>query len=186
MKRIIILFIGITLLAGIIPTAWQHKRARQKYYNFQPAELIEHADEIMDKPVEDKPIKIHGVKKLQFTDGEADKAKTVDRGGTRGDYIGEFTVTAYCACQECCEKPKDHPEYGITASGRKVREGVTIAADWRVLPEGSKVYIEGIGERTVWDKGGAIKGKRIDVYLPNHKDTKKFGKQKLKVYKIGG
>ena len=53
----------------------------------------------------------------------------------------------------------------ITASGVKAREGITIAADWDVMPEGTIVEIEGIGYRIVQDTGSAIKGHRIDLSL---------------------
>lgn len=88
----------------------------------------------------------------------------------------DFKATAYCACIKCCGKTN-----GITASGVKAIEGVTIAADWNVLPKETVVYIQGIGYRTIQDKGGAIKGNKIDVYFNNHETAKNFGVKKLKV-----
>ena len=92
-----------------------------------------------------------------------------------------FEVTAYCNCRKCCGKSRNHPLYGITASGKRARWG-TVAADWRVLPKGTKLKIEGF--RTVFtveDKGGAIKGNRIDVWYSSHRKALKFGRRKLKV-----
>lgn len=80
-------------------------------------------------------------------------------------YVGEFEITYYTAGQESTGKTPDHPAYGITKSGTTVKEGQTIAADWSVLPEGTKVFIEGIGERIVEDTGGDIVGQAIDVYV---------------------
>ena len=78
-------------------------------------------------------------------------------------YIGDFKLTAYCPCYSCSEG------YGSnTASGVRATEGVTIAADKRILPLGTKVYIEGVGERIVQDVGGAIKGNKIDIYVSSH------------------
>lgn len=82
-----------------------------------------------------------------------------------------YTLTAYCACEKCCGKSD-----GITASGVKAVEGVTIAADTSVLPFGTKVKIDG-KIYTVQDRGGAIKGKRIDVYFDSHQKALEFGKQ---------
>lgn len=79
------------------------------------------------------------------------------------EYIGDFRLTGYCSCRKCCG-----PYGGTTKSGAKPQEGVTIAADTRVLPLGTRVYIEGVGERVVQDIGGAVKGNKIDVYVSSH------------------
>lgn len=81
-----------------------------------------------------------------------------------------FTATAYCPCKKCCGKTD-----GITASGVLAEEGRTVAADWSILPAGIIIEIEGIGKRVVEDKGGAIKGKRLDIYFDSHKDALDFG-----------
>lgn len=87
-----------------------------------------------------------------------------------------YKATAYCSCTKCCGKSD-----GITASGEVAEEGVTIAADWKVLPKGTKVEIKGIGTRTVQDRGGAIKGKRIDIYFDNHEAALEFGVQDVEL-----
>lgn len=79
-------------------------------------------------------------------------------------YVGQFKLTGYCACSICCGKWAN----GITASGAKAVEGITVAADPRVLPLGTRVYIEGIGERVVQDTGGAIKKNKLDIYVSYH------------------
>ena len=66
---------------------------------------------------------------------------------------------------ESTGKLPDHPAYGITRSGAVVEGRKNIAADWSVLEPGTKVYIDGIGERIVEDTGGAIVDKCIDVYV---------------------
>jgi 3D (Asp-Asp-Asp) domain-containing protein len=83
-------------------------------------------------------------------------------------------VTAYCACMECCGKTN-----GITASGTHATAGRTIAMskDYRF---GTKVEIEGYGIYTVEDRGGAIKGTRIDVFFDTHKEALQFGKKRLR------
>lgn len=82
-------------------------------------------------------------------------------------YVGEFKLTGYCACKKCCGKSPSNPNYGITAMGSKATEGITVAMDKR-FPFGTKVYIEGLGVRTVEDRGGAIKGNRVDVFVSTH------------------
>lgn len=87
-----------------------------------------------------------------------------------------YVVTAYCACAKCCGKTD-----GITASGARATEGVTVAADTKVLPFGTRIYIEGVGERVVQDRGGAIRGNRIDLYFDNHQSALNFGRQTKQV-----
>lgn len=92
-------------------------------------------------------------------------------------------LTAYTAGPESTGKSPGHPAYGITASGKRVKDYHTIATDPSVIPLGTKVYIEGIGIRVAEDTGGAIIGSRIDVYMNNLSDAINFGyKRSVKVY----
>lgn len=111
-------------------------------------------------------------KKTITTTPKAEKAEKVEQ-----QYKTEtFVLTAYCACVKCCGKSD-----GITATGVRAREGVTVAADTRKLPFGTKIYIDGVGERIVQDRGGAIKGNRIDVYFDTHQEALNFGRQTKQV-----
>lgn len=93
----------------------------------------------------------------------------------------EYVITAYCPCISCCGKTN-----GITASGVKAVQGVTVAADTNKLPFGTKIYIDGVGERIVQDIGGAIKGNRIDVYFDTHQEALNFGRQTRQVTIVKG
>ena len=88
-----------------------------------------------------------------------------------------YTITAYCPCSKCCGEWAD----GFTATGDLAHEGVTIAVDPEEIPLGTRVWIEGIGERVAQDIGGAIKGKRIDIFFYNHQAALNFGKQELEI-----
>lgn len=94
--------------------------------------------------------------------------------------LGEYEVTAYCACELCCGKWAD----GKTFTGDIATEGVTIATYPDDIALGSKVYIEGIGERVAQDIGGAIRNKRIDLFFDSHSDALKFGRQTLEVWEV--
>lgn len=72
------------------------------------------------------------------------------------------------------------PSHGITASGERVRTGVTLSCP-RELPLGTVVSIEGVGRRTCTDRGGRITGHHLDLYVPTVKQALKFGKQTLDV-----
>ena len=79
---------------------------------------------------------------------------------------------------------------GLTASGRPVAQGL-IAADPRVLPLGSRVHVEAgpyTGEYLVADTGGAVRGRRIDIWTPSSREAMRFGRRtiKLTVLSYGG
>lgn len=90
-------------------------------------------------------------------------------------------MTGYSPNAESTGKSPGHPEYKKTATGTTASEGRTIAADFRVLPPGSVVHIEGYGERIVEDCGGAVKGQHIDLYFEDTQEADDFGKQYLVV-----
>jgi 3D (Asp-Asp-Asp) domain-containing protein len=72
---------------------------------------------------------------------------------------------------------------GRTASGRMVSKGL-IAADPYHLPLGSRVRLDAggySGEYLVADTGGAIKGRRIDIWIPTTREALQFGRRTVKV-----
>ena len=90
--------------------------------------------------------------------------------------LGEFVISHYCDCQKCTLDGD-----GITASGTKATAGHTIAADPDVLPMGSVVIIDG-HTYTVEDVGGAIKGKRIDIFMDSHEEALQAGVKTAEVF----
>ena len=72
---------------------------------------------------------------------------------------------------------------GRTASGQSVTRGL-IAADPRVLPIGARVRLEAgpwTGEYLVADTGGAIKGRKIDIWTPSSREAMQFGRRAVKL-----
>lgn len=96
---------------------------------------------------------------------------------SRGKLLGRFRITFYCPCARC-NGSSDQP----TKSGAPLTIGETIAVDPSVIPLGSAVYIDGIGERIAQDTGGAIKGNRIDVLVSTHEEAETLGVQYADVY----
>ncbi|MBM7622209.1 3D (Asp-Asp-Asp) domain-containing protein, partial [Bacillus tianshenii] len=91
-----------------------------------------------------------------------------------------MTATAYTASCEGCS--------GITATGINLLENPdmkVISVDPSVIPLGSKVWVEGYGEAIAGDTGGAIKGNKIDIFIPDKQDAINYGVQEVqvKVYK---
>ncbi|WP_434752070.1 3D domain-containing protein [Paenibacillus amylolyticus] len=101
----------------------------------------------------------------------------------------KVTATGYTAGIESTGKTPKHPQYGITYSGVKVRRDKetvsTIAADPKLFPMGSILYIPGYGYGIVADTGSAIKGNKIDLYFPTTKQVyKEWGKKDVEVQVI--
>jgi 3D (Asp-Asp-Asp) domain-containing protein len=90
--------------------------------------------------------------------------ETVEREGE------SYSATAYCLP-------------GKTASGRMVARGI-IAADPRILPLGTRVMISAgkwSGEYLVADVGGGIKGRKIDIWVPNVNEARQIGRRNIKL-----
>lgn len=114
------------------------------------------------------------VNKIVQVQTKAITSRTSSRvSGTSGK-SGMYKVTAYCACMQCCGKTN-----GITASGTKATANRTIAAP-ATFSFGSKVVINGV-TYTVEDRGGAIQGNRIDVYMDTHSQALQWGVRYLYV-----
>ncbi len=93
-----------------------------------------------------------------------------------------FEVTAYTSNFQSTGKTPDHPEYGITASGKRVRENHTIACPPN-MKFGTKVYIPYFDNTfTCQDRGSAITLGHLDVYMKYRSDALDFGRRNLKIY----
>lgn len=119
--------------------------------------------------------------------GDTGSGDTASRGGrkgtpvyatTHGKSLGKFVITAYCTCRICCGV---YSGRNRTASGTVPTTNRTIAVDTSVIPFGTKVVINGqvyVAE----DRGGAIKGKRIDMFFYTHKEALRWGRKTVEVY----
>lgn len=117
-------------------------------------------------------------------DGSGDTASKGGKKGepvyasTHGKSLGKFVITAYCTCRICCGV---YSGGNRTASGTVPTSNRTIAVDTSVIPFGTKVVINGqvyVAE----DRGGAIKGKRIDMFFMTHKEALRWGRRTMEVY----
>ncbi len=111
---------------------------------------------------------------------------------SRGDIakssrVINMAATAYDLSFQSTGKRPGDKYYGITASGTHVRPGV-VAVDPRVIPLGTKLYIESTdgtpdyGYASAEDKGGAIKGNKIDLYFETPQQVRRFGRRTVKVH----
>lgn len=117
--------------------------------------------------------------------GTRSTQQTVSRSGNGGSSGGSsssggewmnFTATAYTAhCNGCS---------GVTRTGIDLRanpDSRVIAVDPSVIPLGSRVEVEGRGTFLAADTGGAIQGRKIDIFMPDRSDAVAFGRQSVRV-----
>ena len=104
--------------------------------------------------------------------------------------MGTFTITAYCKCNLCCGKFSDNrplDEYGnpivYGASGEELIADYSIAVDVDLIPYGETIIIND-REYIAHDCGGAIQGKRIDIYMESHEKALQWGVQNIEVFKV--
>lgn len=86
---------------------------------------------------------------------------------------GEFTITHYCGCPECCGKND-----GITATGTVATMGRTVSVDPNVIPLGSEVLING---QVFCAEDTGVSGKHIDLYIDSHDQALAMGVYKTEV-----
>ena len=88
----------------------------------------------------------------------------------------KVTATAFTAnCKGCS---------GVTSTGFNLKKNPNakiIAVDPKVIPLGTKVWVEGYGEAIAADKGGSIKGNKIDVFMPTKSKAYSWGRRTVTV-----
>lgn len=137
-----------------------------KYVNGRVAD-VNIAEEVISEPVDE--IILEGTREVDVIPSlNVEYSKVIT-----------MNATAYCPCSRCCGSNAN----GITASGMKASYGV-VAVDRKVIPLGTKLYVEGYGYCIAADTGGAIKGNRIDLCYNSHQAALNsgFGHKNVKVY----
>ena len=115
-------------------------------------------DTVLDEPVYDEYI--CEVPDYQVSVSEIAEQENADTDGMT--YVGNFWVTGYDICVDCCGNTE-----GICASGAVATVGTTVAAG-EEFPFGTVLYIDGIGYRTVQDRGAAVGYGVLDVLCSDH------------------
>ena len=109
-------------------------------------------------------------------DSKRTEAPAAANKSNNSSYLGKYKLTYYCSCSKCCGKSD-----GITASGKKAQEGITVASN--SLPLGTKISING-HIYTVQDRGG-MASNVIDVFVSSHQKALNLGvKYNVPVYKV--
>lgn len=131
-----------------------------KYQNDVEIEKTVISEVVITEPVD----RIVQVQKVQTSRSSAlpRTSSTSTTGGTT------YKITAYCPCSKCCGKST-----GRTASGTKATAGRTVAASSK-FAFGTKLNIGG-HIYTVEDRGGAINGNKIDIFVNTHAEALQWG-----------
>lgn len=141
-----------------------------KYQNEVEIEKIQLSEKIIKEPV-NKIVQVNKVVTSRSgTTSRATQSITVSANASGQIY----KITAYCSCAKCCGKST-----GITAMGTKATAGRTVAASSQ-FSFGTKLNING-HTYTVEDRGGAIKGNKIDIYVNSHAEALAWGVRYLPV-----
>lgn len=138
-------------------------------YKIKYQKEIEIEKTLLSEVVIKEPVnKIVQVQKIETSRGSTlprtatSTTTTSSAGGTT------YKITAYCPCAKCCGKTT-----GRTAAGTKATAGRTVAASSQFafgtqLNIGGHIY-------TVEDRGGAIKGNKIDIFVNSHAEALQWG-----------
>jgi 3D (Asp-Asp-Asp) domain-containing protein len=90
-------------------------------------------------------------------------------------------ATAYTLSFECTGRHPGDPWFGVTASGMMAQVGV-VAVDTNVIPFHTRMYIEGYGFAVAGDRGGAIRGYKVDLFFDTREEVRQFGRRHLQVW----
>jgi uncharacterized protein YabE (DUF348 family) len=147
--------------------------------------VLEDGKEIVRELVKDAVMLAPVTKIVEF--GTVLSHKTARGGTIRYSKVLDATATAYTASFKDTGKHPGDPGFGITYTGIKAKKGV-IAVDPKVIPLGTKVYVEVAGSTPDYgfavaaDTGGAIKGNKIDLYFDDQDFVDRWGRKRVKVY----
>lgn len=133
-------------------------------------------DDNESKKVESSSVKNASVAAKPVTKKQPEKEQAAKNTTDNVKKVIQMRATAYTAnCEKCS---------GITATGINIKdhpEKKVISVDPNVIPLGSKVYVEGYGYAIAGDTGGAIKGHKIDIFIPSLSKAKQWGVRNVEV-----
>ena len=142
-----------------------------KYQNDVEIEKIQLSENVVKEPVN----KIVQVNKVVTSRSGTTSRTTTPSTTVSSNVSGQrYKVTAYCPCAKCCGKSN-----GITALGTRATAGRTVAASSK-FSFGTKLNING-HVYTVEDRGGAITGNKIDIFVNSHAEALAWGVRYLPV-----
>lgn len=156
--------LGLAAMHGLERQQWEAKSARLQ-------SEIAHAQEVRDHAV--RELGALAAETARDRQARAEQAAAYEAMGS-WMYLGEFTVTAYCPCAECCGRWAD----GVTATGLPAGPGI-VAVDPDIIPTGSTVVIDGQAYLAA-DTG--VTGNHVDICVTDHRAAEAFGVRTAEVW----
>lgn len=179
-----ILYVTIISISNVTTLADMHVWAEEMLQD--TIDNAQRTSEDRQSALKDKTLNRVKEKKRYISNDEIEPPKTLAEAVNFEQYPSATVLaTGYTAGVESTGKTEEHPEYGITYSGVKVKRDLysTIAADLNVYPIGTIMWIPDYGYGVVADKGSAINGNKIDLYYHTVEDVySKWGKKTVDVY----
>lgn len=158
--------LGLASMHGLERQQWEAKSARLQ-------SEIAHAQEVRDHAVRELgALAAETARDRQARAEQAAAYETMEA----WMYLGEFTVTAYFPCPECCGRWAD----GVTATGLPAGPGI-VAVDPDVIPAGSTVIID--GQRYLAADTG-VTGNHVDICVTDHRAAEAFGVRTAEVWVV--
>ena len=142
-----------------------------KYQNEVEIEKTQLSEKVITEPV-NKIVQVNKVTSRSGTTTRAASNTAATTTATAGTQV--YKITAYCPCAKCCGKAT-----GRTAMGTRATAGRTVAASAK-FAFGTKLNING-HVYTVEDRGGAINGNKIDIFVNSHAEALAWGVRYLPV-----
>jgi 3D (Asp-Asp-Asp) domain-containing protein len=187
----IILVVSLAIVFGQYQTHYKDKleqaetlvKQKQEILASQSRNIVRLSQEIneQDKIITQLEQRVAELQKIKHV-----STPLTSRGVARPDFeryiaqAGQWTdgwhITYYTADYESTGKTPDHPAYGITKSGKRVRDNLTAAVDPKVIPLGTLFQVR-LKDGTIYnleaqDIGGAIKGKDVDIFVSDISQSK--------------
>lgn len=190
-RSLLVCLFGVAIYTTLTMVTNVNKTNIQKLfsYSFQPMMQVQ-AETLPLHDVNLQEKQLHTIlgDTTYISSEEIEPSKSIEEAIDFSQYeTKRVTATGYTAGVESTGKTPDHPGYGVTYSGVKVKRDLysTIAADLDIFPLGTILYIPDYGYGVVADIGGAITHNKIDLYFDTLDEVyNEWGKKDLDVYLV--
>lgn len=184
-KSVVICALGSALIGATLPEGplWAAPDTCEALIKKQVTDTAQNqsAEETARPPARRRSVGARPLHRHTKRVAEAAPSRSVvvlDNSGNPQAQLGTFAITAYTHYR--------NRRGGVnrTATGVYPQVGRTVAVDPRIIPLGTRLHIEGVGERIAEDTGRKIKGRKLDLFLPSTQECRRFGIRKQEVYLV--
>lgn len=156
------------LVAGIAVTSQEKQEQAVKQIRAEQQQQTQQVAEQMNANNEELQRRLHRLEQEQVSRSQRTATRMME-------------VTAYTCGPESTGKGPGHPEYRQTTSGYRIGYEEKVIAAPPEIPFGTRIYVPGYGWGVVRDRGGAIKGNRLDIHIEHKSDADDWGRRTIPV-----